>query len=98
VIVALLAVIAGLVVGIMGLLGNPVRSVNPDGTSTLQGTFQPYQCDATSCNGYLQAGGRSVFVQFPNGCPPPARGSTVTINAKPAPDLGSGSYRAAGCA
>jgi hypothetical protein len=98
VVVALIAVAAGLVVGIVGLTGNPVRSVNGNGTSTLHGAFQPYECDAARCTGYVQAGARSVFVQFPNGCPPPARGSDVTVTARPAPDLGKGSYRAVACA
>jgi len=98
VIIAVLVVTAALVVGILGLLANPVRSVNADGTTTLAGTFEPYQCSAAACDGYVQAGARSVFVRFPNSCPPPARGAAVTVNARPAPDLGSGSYRATGCA
>ena len=98
VLVAVLVVAAGLVVGVLGLLANPVRSVNADGTTTLAGTFEPYQCSAALCDGYVQAGARSVFVLFPSNCPPPARGTTVTVTARPAPDLGSGSYRATGCA
>ena len=98
VVVAVLAVVAALVVGITGLTADPVRSVNGNGTSTLHGSFQPYECDAARCAGYLQAGARSVFVQFPGGCPPPARGSDLTITARPAPDLGSAAYRAIACA
>ena len=98
VLIAVLVVTAALVVGILGLLANPVRSVNADGTTTLAGTFEPYQCSETACDGYVQAGARSVFVRFPNNCPPPARGTAVTVGARPAPDLGSGSYRATGCA
>jgi hypothetical protein len=98
VIVAVLAVIAAFIVGITGLFANPVRGVNADGTSTLAGTFEPYRCDRSSCDGYVQAGARSVFVRFPHGCPAPARGTQVTVTARPAPDLGSGSYRATACA
>ncbi|MBV9100887.1 MAG: hypothetical protein JOZ46_04680 [Candidatus Dormibacteraeota bacterium] len=98
VIIAVLAVAAALVVGLLGLFANPVRSVAPDGTATLAGAFEPYQCTTVSCNGYVQAGARSVFVQFPAGCPEPARGAQVTVVARPAPDLGSGSYRATRCA
>jgi hypothetical protein len=97
VIIAVLAIAAALIVGITGLLADPLRSVNADGTSTLQGTFEPYQCDRSSCDGYVQAGARSVFVQFPRGCAP-ARGSRITVVARPAPDLGKASYRATACA
>jgi hypothetical protein len=97
VLIAVLVVAAALVVGVLGLLANPVRSINADGTTTLSGTFEPYQCSGAACDGYVQAGARSVFVRFPNNCPPPARGTTVTLSARPAPDLGSGSYRATGC-
>lgn len=98
VVVAVLAVAVALVVGISGLFANPVKGVNADGTTDLSGTFEPYQCSATVCDGYVQAGARSVFVRFPNRCAPPARGSTVTVAARPAPDLGSASYRAVSCA
>ena len=97
VVIAVAAVIVFFVVGVLGLFANPIRSVNSDGTSTLQGTFEPYQCGASACDGYVQAGARSVFVQFPNSCAPPARGATITVRARPAPDLGSGSYRATAC-
>lgn len=97
VVVAVAAVMAAFVVGVIGLTANPVTSRNPDGTATLQGTFEPYQCGASSCDGYLQAGARSVFVQFPAHCPVPRRGGTVTVTARPAPDLGSASYRALRC-
>ena len=95
--VAIVIVAIAFVVGILGLLANPVKSVNADGTTTLQGAFEPYQCTPQACSGYVQAGARSAFVQFPRGCPEPARGSQVTIAARPAPDLGSGSYRATAC-
>ena len=97
VILAVLAIAVAFVVGFSGLFANPVQSVNGDGTTTLHGAFEPYQCDSNSCNGYVQAGARSAFVQFPARCSPPARGSTITVTARPAPDLGSGSYRATAC-
>jgi hypothetical protein len=74
-----------------------VQSANADGTTTLQGTFEPYLCNPAACNGYVQAGARSVFVQFPANCPPPVRGSEITLRAQPAPDLGKGAYRATAC-
>lgn len=95
--IALVVVAVAFVVGVLGLFANPVKSVNADGTTTLQGTFEPYECTTTSCNGYVQAGARSVFVQFPRGCAGPARGAEITVTAKPAPDLGNASYRADGC-
>ncbi len=97
VVVAVVVVVALLVVGVTGLFANPVKGVNADGTTTLSGTFEPYQCNATSCDGYIQAGARSVFVQFPHGCAAPVRGSTITVRGRPAPDLGSASYRATAC-
>jgi hypothetical protein len=98
VVVGVAAVAVALVVGISGLTADPVKSHNTDGTTTLQGSFEPYQCSAALCNGYVQAGARSVFVQFPARCPEPARGSTITVTGRPAPDLGSAAYRATTCA
>jgi hypothetical protein len=98
VVIAVLAVAAAFVVGVLGLAADPVRSHNPDGTTTLQGTFEPYQCNVTSCSGYLQAGARSVFVRFPDRCPEPARAADITVVSRSAPDLGPGSYRAVRCA
>jgi hypothetical protein len=98
IVVAVVVVVLAFAVGVTGLLANPVKSVNGDGTTTLQGTFEPYVCGAGSCEGYVQAGARSVFVRFPNGCPEPARASRVTVIGRAAPDLGSGAYRATGCA
>ena len=98
VVVAVLGVIAAFVVGFGGLFADPVKSVNADGTTTLQGTFEPYQCGNGSCEGYVQAGARSVFVRFPDACPTPQRGSEVSVTGRAAPDLGKGSYRATGCA
>jgi hypothetical protein len=97
VVVAALAVVVLFVVGFTGLFANPVKSVNSEGTTTLSGGFEPYQCDATNCDGYIQAGARSVFIVFPRGCTPPARDATITVSGKPAPDLGNASYRATAC-
>lgn len=94
-----LALIAILfVVGFTGLFSNPVKSVNANGVATLSGSFEPYQCDHTSCDGYISAGARSVFVVFPRGCAPPARGAAITVSGTSAPDLGNASYRATACA
>ena len=97
VVMAVAVIAVAFVVGVMGLVANPVRSVNANGTTTLQGSFEPYQCGSSACDGYIQAGARSVFVQFPRGCPVPERGAQVTVMARPAPDLGNGSYRATAC-
>jgi|SRR5438132_86364 len=97
VVVAVGAVAAALIVGLMGLFANPVRSVSADGMTTLQGTFEPYRCDRTACDGYIQAGARSVFVRFPDACSPPMRGRYLTVTARRAADLGSGAYRALAC-
>ena len=96
-VIAVVAIVVLFVVGFTGLFANPVRSVSVDGTATLSGSFEPYQCGATSCDGYISAGARSVFVVFPRGCTPPARGATITVTGKSAPDLGNASYRATAC-
>jgi hypothetical protein len=98
VVVAVIVVAVLFVVGITGLLANPVKATHADGTSTLSGTFEPYLCSSTSCDGYISAGARSVFVVFPRDCAPPERGATITVTGKPAPDLGNASYRATACA
>jgi hypothetical protein len=97
VVAAVIAVGVLFVVGFTGLFANPVKGVNPDGTTTLSGSFEPYQCSRTACDGYIQAGARSVFVVFPHDCAPPKRGTTITVIGRPAADLGSGSYRATAC-
>jgi hypothetical protein len=97
VIAAVIAVVVLFVVGFTGLFANPVKGVNPDGTTTLSGSFEPYQCTRTACDGYIQAGARSVFVVFPHDCAPPVRGTTITVSGRPAADLGNGSYRATAC-
>src|SRR4030081_1753090 len=38
---AAVVVIAALVIGLRGLVANPVRSIAPDGTATLSGSFEP---------------------------------------------------------
>jgi hypothetical protein len=97
VVIAVIAVAVLFVVGFTGLFANPVKGVNLNGTTTLSGSFEPYQCNKTSCDGFIQAGARSVFVVFPRDCTPPARGATITVTGSSAPDLGSGSYRATAC-
>ena len=98
VVVAVLVVAAALVVGVRGLLGNPVRSTAADGTSVLAGSFEPVACsDCASAQGYVQDGGRSVFVRLPAGCSAPAHEAHVELSARPAPDLGKHAYRAVAC-
>ena len=96
--VAVAGIIVAFVVGVSGLFSNPVKSTNSDGTTTLQGTWEPYACGNGSCEGYVQAGARSVFVRFPNSCPVPVRESQIVVTGRLAPDLGNASYRAIGCA
>jgi hypothetical protein len=97
VVIAVVLIVVLFVVGFNGLFANPVKSVSPNGTATLSGSFEPYQCNSTACDGYISAGARSVFVVFPRGCTPPARAGTITITGKAAPDLGNASYRATAC-
>jgi len=98
VVVEVVVIVVLFVVGFSGLFANPVQSVNANGTTTLTGSFEPYICTATNCDGYISAGARSVFVVFPHDCPPPARDATITVFGKAAPDLGNASYRATACA
>lgn len=97
-IVAVVAMLIATVVGVRGLLASPVVSVSSNGVATLQGTWEPYSCDAHLCQGYLQAGSRSVFVVFPAGCPQPQRAADLIVTARPDPGLGAGSYAVIGCA
>jgi hypothetical protein len=97
VVIAVVAIVVLSIVGFNGLFANPVKSVGQNGTATLSGSFEPYQCNSTTCDGYISAGARSVFVVFPRGCTPPARAATITITGKAAPDLGNASYRATAC-
>ena len=95
--VAIVGIVVAFFVGITGLFANPVKGTNSNGTTTLQGAWEPYQCGSGSCEGYVQAGARSVFVRFPNSCPTPVRDSQITVIGRLAPDLGNASYRATGC-
>jgi hypothetical protein len=97
VVIAVVVIVVLFVVGFSGLFANPVKSVSSTGITTLSGSFEPYQCGSTTCDGYISAGARSVFVVFPRGCTPPARAATITITGKAAPDLGNASYRATAC-
>ena len=95
--VAALVIVAAGVVGIRGLLASPIVTVAADGTATLRGTWEPYTCDAHLCQGYIQAGSRSVFVVLSPACPHPQRAAQITITGRPDHTLGTGSYRAADC-
>lgn len=97
-VLAAMAIVAATVVGVRGLTGSPVQSVAADGSATLHGTWEPYSCDIHVCQGYVQAGARSVFVVLAAGCPEPARAADVTIVGRPDASLGKGSYRSVGCA
>jgi hypothetical protein len=97
VVIAVVVIAVLFVVGFTGLFANPVKSTNADGTATLSGSFEPYTCNSTSCDGYISAGARSVFIVFPAGCTPPARDATITVTGKPAPSLGNAAYRATAC-
>jgi hypothetical protein len=96
-VVAAAAVIVAAVVGVRGLLASPIESVAAGGISTLHGTWEPYSCDAHACQGYVQAGARSVFVVLPAGCPQPQRAADITVTGRLDASLGSGSYRATAC-
>ncbi len=96
-VVAAVAVIVAAFVGIRGLVASPIRSVAADGIATLQGTWEPYSCDAHLCQGYIQAGSRSVFVVLPTSCPQPRRAADITVRGRLDASLGNGSYRATSC-
>lgn len=95
--VAVVAVVAAAVVGIRGLMASPIKGTAPDGTTTLHGTWEPYTCSATACQGYITAGARSVFVVFPSGCTPPSRAADLTVAGHLDSRLGSASYRVTAC-
>jgi hypothetical protein len=97
VVVAMLAIAAALVVGVRGLLGDPVAGIAADGTATLSGSFQPVDCGSGCVQGYVQAGGRSVFVRLPPGCAAPARDQHLRVIARPDAGLGKQAYLATGC-
>jgi hypothetical protein len=97
VVVAVVAIAVALVIGLRGLTGDPVRSSAPDGTATLNGTYQPVSCDSGCVQGYVQAGARSVFVRLPSDCPSPQRDHQITVQAKPDSSLGKHAYLATAC-
>ncbi|HSP65837.1 MAG TPA: hypothetical protein VLO10_06570 [Candidatus Deferrimicrobium sp.] len=96
--VAAVAVVIAAVVGFRGLAASPIQSVGPDGTATLHGTWEPYSCDANACEGYVQAGARSVFIVLPARCAHPQRAADITVTGRLDATLGTGSYRATACA
>jgi hypothetical protein len=96
--VAAVAIVVAGVVGIRGLLASPIVAVAADGSTTLRGTWEPYTCDAHLCQGYVQAGGRSVFIVLPTTCAHPQRAAQITVTGRIDRGLGSGSYRATNCA
>jgi hypothetical protein len=97
-VVAAIAIAIATVVGVRGLLSSPIETVAAGGTATLHGVWEPYSCDARVCQGYVQAGARSVFVVLRAGCPHPPRAADITVTGRLDPALGSGSYRATACA
>jgi hypothetical protein len=97
VVLAVVAVAIALFIGIRGLFGDPIRSVAADGTATIEGTFEPYDCAGCPVQGYIQAGGRSVFVILRSGCPTPARGGDITVHARLDPSQGKQTYRSIDC-
>lgn len=92
-----LAVLTATVVGVRGLLASPVLGTDPGGITTLRGEWEPYSCAPQLCQGYVQAGGASVFVVLPSGCSPPRRAAVVDIRGRLDRSLGRASYRAVGC-
>lgn len=97
VIAAVVAVAVAAVIGIRGLLGNPIRATGADGTATIVGTFEPFDCAGCPPQGYVQAGARSVFVVFRTDCPTPQRGTGITVHARQDNSLGKQAYRAVDC-
>jgi hypothetical protein len=97
VVAAVIVVGIAAVVGVRGLLADPVRSTAADGTATIEGTFEPYECSGCPVQGYVQAGGRSVFVIFRADCPPPPRGGEITIHGRLDSSQGKRAYRAVDC-
>jgi hypothetical protein len=97
VVLAVVVVAVAAVIGIRGLIGNPVQTVAPDGTATLNGSYQPVSCDSGCAQGYVQAGGRSVFVRLPAGCSQPRSDTQVTLRARSDASLGKQAYLALDC-
>jgi hypothetical protein len=96
VVVAVVVVIAAAVWGIRGLFGDPVRGTDAAGITTIEGSFEPYSC-GRPCVGYVQAGGRSVGVILPAGCPSPAREEQIRVLGRLDPSQGKATYVATAC-
>jgi hypothetical protein len=96
VVLGVLAIAAAAVWGIRGLFGNPVKGTDASGVTTIEGSWEPYSC-GVPCVGYVQAGGRSVTVILPSGCPQPARDSDVSVRGTLDPSQGKAAYRALAC-
>lgn len=92
-----LAVLTATVVGVRGLLATPVQGTDASGITRLRGEWEPYSCVPQLCQGYIQAGGASVFVVLPSGCSPPRRAAVVDIRGRLDRSLGRASYRALAC-
>jgi hypothetical protein len=97
VVLAVLAVVAAAVVGVRGLLADPLVAVAPDGSASISGSWEPFDCGAGCVQGYVQAGARSVFVRLPAGCPAPRREAHVSLRGRPDHALGSHAYLATSC-
>ncbi|HZS13219.1 MAG TPA: hypothetical protein VFC09_01345 [Candidatus Dormibacteraeota bacterium] len=97
VVVAVAVVAVAAVIGVRGLLGDPVRSVGAGGVATLSGSWEPVSCDSGCVQGYVQAGARSVFLRLPGGCREPGRDQSITVTARPDPSLGKQAYLALDC-
>jgi hypothetical protein len=97
VVVAVVVVIVAAVIGVRGLMGNPVQSVGPDGVATLSGAYQPVSCDGGCLQGYVQSGARSVFVRLPNACTRPLADERITVHARLDASLGKQAYQAIDC-
>ncbi len=94
-------IVVGAVLGVEGLVANPIVATSPSGLTTIAGSFQPVSCPAGSpprcLQGYVQAGARSVFVVFPSGCAAPAPGVNVRLTGRPDPQAGAQAYLATSC-
>lgn len=96
VVIAVLAVAVAAVVGVRGLLADPVKSTDAAGVTTLEGAFEPFEC-GTPCVGYIQAGSRSVTVVLPQGCAEPGREQQVRVLGRLDRSQGKATYRATAC-
>ncbi len=93
---AVVAVTLGAIWGIRGLLADPVKGTDAAGVTTIEGSFEPYDC-GTPCIGYVQAGGRSVTVVLPRTCPAPAREEQIRVLGRLDSTQGKATYNATGC-